>query len=212
MKIDWTTVRYFGRVKYFHLAFVVIIGMPLLAQLYEVVLRTLLKIPFDITLTFPFTFKLLYLASLCYAIAIALYQYFCPTIIKNFETELTYVDAAQHIHEHSYPDRKYQIALGHLKESQEGIKNNLIVLRQELDNLFRDPAAKAQDRKEIQDNLNSLVDSVYPSCLRTFLIKEFDRARLKYPLALYSSGFFYSAGTLLLIFLLVRKTLHLFFV
>jgi hypothetical protein len=198
-KIDWLTVRNFGRVKYFNLAYVVIIGMPLFAQAYEVMLRTLFKIPFDITLTFPFTFKLLYISSLCYAIGIALYHYFCPTIIKNHETELAYVDAAQEIYERAYPDRKYDIALTHLEDAQTDVRNNLILSRNE-------------DRKEIQENLNSLIEWAYPRCIQPFLTKKFEEARTRYPAAIYASGFFFMAGTILRFFLLIRKTIHLFFV
>jgi hypothetical protein len=211
-KIDWLTVRNFGRVKYFNLAYVVIIGMPLFAQAYEVMLRTLFKIPFDITLTFPFTFKLLYISSLCYAIGIALYHYFCPTIIKNHETELAYVDAAQEIYERAYPDRKYDIALTHLEDAQTDVRNNLILLRQKLDRLFSDPTSRNEDRKEIQENLNSLIEWAYPRCIQPFLTKKFEEARTRYPAAIYASGFFFMAGTILLFFLLIRKTIHLFFV
>ncbi|HJU05480.1 MAG TPA: hypothetical protein VJ692_10045 [Nitrospiraceae bacterium] len=208
--MDWLTVRNFGRVKYFHLSFVVIIGLPLFAQVYEVALRTLLKTPFSLSLTFPFTFKLLYVSSLCYAIGIAIYEFFCPSIIKSYETEVMYVDAAQHTYERAYLDRKYGLVLAHLKDTQRDIKNNLIDLKLNLDKLLSDPMSSPAERKEVQENLGHLLDVVYPSCIQAVLVKNFEDARHQYPLAIYTSGIFFMAGTFLLAFLLLRKTLHLF--
>jgi hypothetical protein len=209
--MDWVTVRSFGRIKYFHLSYAVIIGMPLLAQVYEVLLRTLLKLPYDIYGTFPLTFKLLYVSSLFYAIGIALYEYYCPTIIKNYENELTYADMAHHFYERLYADRKYEIVLDQLKAEHAELKNNLILLRQKLDNLLGDPTAGAVERKDVQNNFNSVLDMVYPSCLYAFLIKEFAIARHRYPVAIHASAFFFGAGTIVLLFLVIRKTFLIFF-
>jgi hypothetical protein len=208
--MDWVTVRSFGRIIYFHLSYAVIIGLPLLAQIYEVLLRTLLKLPYDVYGTFPFTFKLLYFSSLSYAIGIPLYEYYCPGIIKTFENELTYADAAHRFYERSYADRKYEIVLDQLKAEHTELKNNLIVLRQQLDKLLGDPTSSAIERKDLQNNFNSLLDMVYPSCLHTVLIKEYTIARRKYPLAIYASAFFFAAGTMLLVFLVIRKMFLLF--
>jgi hypothetical protein len=208
--MDWLTVRNFGQVKYFHLSYLVIIGLPLFTQMYEVALRTALKTPVNLSLTFPFTFKLLYISSLCYAIGVAVYEFFCPPIIKLYETELMYVDATQRMYERMSLDRKYSLVLSHLKDTQRDIRNNLIELKQKFDTRLSDPALKPFDLKEVHENLKELLDFVYPSCIQTLLMKDFEDARGKYPLAIYTSGLFFMAGTFLLAFLLIRKTLHLF--
>jgi hypothetical protein len=208
--MDWPTVRNFGRVKYFHLSYVVIIGLPLFTQMYEVALRTALKTPVNLSLTFPFTFKLLYVSSLCYAIGVAIYEFFCPSIIKLYETELMYVDAAQRMYERMSLDRKYTLVLAHLKDTQKDIRNNLIELKQTFDNRLSDPTSTSIDIKEVHENLKELIDFAYPSCIQASLMKDFEDARGQYPLAIYTSSFFFMAGTFLLAFLLIRKTLHLF--
>src|SRR5574341_264014 len=212
MTVDWLSVRNFGRVKYFNLSYIVFIGMPLLAESYVSIRNSLANTSIDIPIfqSFPLTFKLLYLASLFYAVGIAIYQYRCPAIIKNFESELTYAADAQAIYERAYPDKKYEIILTNLTDAQQELKTSLVAARKERDAILNDSTETTQRKKESDEKLNLLMNATYPSCVQTYLINQFCTASKQYPLAIYTSGFCFIAGSSFLVILIARKTWHLF--
>src|SRR2546430_370708 len=106
--MKWSAIRALGKVKYFNVCYVVLIGVPLLAEIY-INVHKLHSYP-----PFPQPLKLLYLSSLCYAIGIALYQYFCPSIIKMYERDTDYLDSEFDIHLKARPDRRTEIVLANL--------------------------------------------------------------------------------------------------
>src|SRR6266436_5838350 len=101
----WSTIKALGRIKYFNVCYVVLLGVPLLAEIY-VAIHNLGKYP-----TFPLSLKLLYTASICYAIGIAIYQYACPSIIKTYDRDVDYFEAEKEVHLNARPDRQLQIVL-----------------------------------------------------------------------------------------------------
>jgi hypothetical protein len=155
---------------------------------------------------FPATLKLLYASTICYAIAIALYQYFCPRIIKLYETELDYVNSAYPVYLRAHPDKKVQIVLANLLQSQSDIKDQIEALKRELD----DSLSGTND--ELQQKLDSIVKAKYPSCVQRYLLTEYERATKKHPAVIWTAGLLYSAGTLLLLYLLFQKSLIVFIV
>ncbi len=153
---------------------------------------------------FPFSLRILYISSICYTIAIALYQYFCPRIIKLFETELDYINSAYPVYLRAHPDRKYEIVLANLIESQSDLRRKLLDLKRDLDN----PLNKHADVR--QRELDSILDTVYPSCVQRYLTREYNRALQKHPIVMWLSGLLYFFGTLLLLYLLVDKSVNVF--
>jgi hypothetical protein len=200
--LTWSVIRNFGRVKYFNISYAVLLGVPILAESYKAIYSAVHLVNIDIQ--FPLTLKLIYLSSLCYAIAIAIYQYFCPETVKQYENEQIYVSAQQEILERAHPDRKCEIVLTNLLESQQGARVKIIDLQTQLAKVL------TPDRDTIISELNKLVDSLYPSCIQRFLIKQYRKELLTRPWARYISGILYLAGTLLLSYSLIEKTYSVF--
>src|SRR6266478_2798414 len=77
----WRVVRIFGSLSYFNISYGVLLLVPIVHELYlrAVPFMTWFGAPGE----FPITLQWLYAASLIYAIAILLYQIFCPTEIKR---------------------------------------------------------------------------------------------------------------------------------
>lgn len=197
--MNWLTIRNFGRVRYFNLSYLVLIGVPIIAETYELLYR--LDTGSTISLTFPPTLKLLYIASIFYALAIAIYQYFCPTIIKVYETEEDYLEAKQEIYERIYPDLKYNIVLTNLDGTQEEIKQEII------DTKARYRQTMGDEKRLLKEELEQRLDLVYPGCVSRHLAHEYEKAQNRYRAAIYLSGVLYLLGTGLLVYLLVMKTI-----
>jgi len=210
--MDWIKIRSFGKVKYFNLSYVVLIGMPLLAEVYDYVHQLLAKMSIAIPLLdgFPLTFKLLYLSSLLYAIGMALYQFFCPPLIKNFESDLAYVRASQEIYERSHPDKKFHIVLANLTDSQADVRQKLIAEKANHDKVLGDSTSTTKDKNDALEKLYGMLNGLYPSCVQRFLVCEFLAEKNKYPAAIYISGCCFLGGTGLMLFLLFRKSARLF--
>lgn len=197
-KMDWHTIRNFGKVGYFNLSYVVIIGVPLLAEGYKAIYFALNEINLSITL--PYTFKVLYLASLFYAMGIAIYQYFCPKIVKQYDTGQDYIDASQEIYERAHPDRKVEIVLSNLLPNQNEVRENITIFIRRIEN------SKSQRQEKARAQLLAIVDGLYPSCVQRFLVNQYRASLISKKWAIYLSGFLYVSGTLLMVYLLIHKT------
>src|SRR5690348_5511717 len=122
--MNWRTIKNFGQVKYFNISYVVLIIVPLLANTFE-----MLNEKFCYTLTVPFAAKSLYFASIIYAIAIAIYQYRCPAIIKEYSNLQDYIDKNLEQFKNKAPDLKYYIVLAHLdQQTQKATYDEIIEL------------------------------------------------------------------------------------
>jgi hypothetical protein len=196
--MTWMTIRNFGRVKYFNLSYFVVIGVPILAEVYGWVYSTNVSVA---TLAFPLNLKLLYSASLLYAVAITIYQYFCPGIIKRFEDEQLYVSSSQEIYERAHPSRKLPIVLANLVESQNDLRTQIGDLQTQLET---SPSTSKQQE------LHALVETEYPSAVQRYLLKSFDEANQRYPSAIYASGLLYLGGTLIMLYLIGFRTWRVF--
>lgn len=197
--MTWETIRFFGQVRYFNLSYVVIVGVPVLAELYEVLYRVHYGV--TLSLPFPLSLKVLYAASLSYALAVAVYQYFCPAIVKVYASSEAYLAACQESYERAYPDRRLEIVLANLTDSQHQIKNELVTLSGRLTTEF-----DASARRRIDE----LLHEFYPSCVQRFLLAEYAHAARRCSLAIYTAGVLYILGSACLVYLLVLKSIDVF--
>ena len=191
--MKWSTIRALGKVKYFNFSYVVLLGVPIMAEAYTV-LKKLPKYP-----SFPTSLKLLYVASICYAIGIALYQYFCPTIIKKHDSDVDYFEAEEDVHVNSRPDRKLEIVLANLLETQVDIRRRIVGLRK-----LQNP--NTAEREE----LDSLIETHYASSVQRFLLGEYNRANVSRRVVAWICATVYGAGTAIMIWLLVYKSIKVF--
>jgi hypothetical protein len=193
--MKWSTIRALGKVKYFNVCYVVLLGVPLLAEIY-IAIHKLGNYP-----EFPNPLKWLYLASICYAIGIALYQYFCPTIIKMYERDIDYLNAEKEVHLNARPDRKLEVILANLVDGQKSKQDRLVELVR---------LQKASPNTAQQNELDALIAELHPSCVQQFLFSEYKRQNEKWPLLSWICGLFYLAGTGIMLWLLVHKSIKVF--
>ncbi|SFV89966.1 hypothetical protein MNB_SV-4-812 [hydrothermal vent metagenome] len=79
---SWPTLSNIGNNKIVISSYIWIVIIPILAKFIEQV--TLEYKDFVFALELPFSWKLLYLSALFFALATSLYLYFCPNLIKKF--------------------------------------------------------------------------------------------------------------------------------
>jgi hypothetical protein len=193
--MNWITIKYFGRVKYFNISYAAILAIPIYIDFAGKINSTAGIAVADI----PLSIRLIYLASLLYAFGIAIYQYACPKIIKDYDKVQDYIRDNFNIYITSYPDLKYNIVIANLDDLQRKSKDRLESLHKEVHANENDTAK----RKE----LDELVNSLLPSCVQNNLTKEFNGALSVRKFWLVLSFLFYVAGTLLILFLLIKKSI-----
>ena len=170
--MKWSVIRSLGRVKYFGLSYVVLVGIPVLASIYDYSEN----LPFlgPLFEEFPTNLKLLYLSSLLYAIGVACYQILCPEEIKAFPRDTDYVHRDLEIALRTHPTRKLEVVLAQLS-----------VLNQELQDKITRLNVRAEESGDPGDltELQKTVDVVYPSCVQHFLTAEYARRDESLPIA-----------------------------
>lgn len=196
--MKWSTVRGFGNVHYFNVSYLVLFAIPVLATICSEINQ------FNFDLILPMRLKVVYAASICYTIAIAVYQYRCPHVIKLYETELDYVEAAYPVYLRAHPDRKVEIVLANLLEHQQEIRERIANALRELKSSVR-PA-----NDPVRQELETVVESVYESCIQRHLVREYTTAQTSNRVAMWVSFIFYIAGTLLMIGFLIERSVTVF--
>lgn len=195
--MNWRIIKNFGQIKYFNISYGVIIIVPLLANTFHMLNE---KYNYDISL--PETVKYVYTASLIYAIAIVIYQFFCPQIIMEYHNIQDFIDKNLKQFENKLPDKKLEIVLAHLdKETQKSTRDEII-------SLYRiDTIGFTLEQKINQNNqLNEKLKEVYSSCIQSHLTKKYNNENKKYPILYWFSGALYILGTIIIIYLLIIRT------
>jgi hypothetical protein len=201
MKTNWKLVKNLGQVKYFNISYVVILVVPLLANAFELISEHL-KDP----LIVPVTVKSLYFASLVYALGIAVYQFRCPPIIKEYENVQHYIEKNLEQFMNKTPDLKVNIVLTQLnKETQ----------YEAFDELVKQYAAlKSANDPEEQIRLSAQLDATasktYASSIQKHLTDRYDSANLQYPGSIWTATILYIFGSLIVLTLLIVRTIVVF--
>jgi hypothetical protein len=195
--MNWRTIKNFGQVKYFNISYVVMIIVPLLANTFEMLNRK-----FGYELTVPYTVKSLYFASIIYAIAIAIYQYRCPAIIKEYLNLQDYIDRNLEQFKNKAPDLKYYIVLAHLDQrTQKATYDDIIGLYSKISE-----ATHEHEKAKLNVELNEKLNLVYPSSVQSHLEKKYNEDNVKESFSYWTSGILYLAGTLIILILLIIRT------
>jgi hypothetical protein len=199
--MNWRTIKYFGQVKYFNISYVVLIIVPLLANTFE-----MLNEKYGFQLFIPYTVKSLYFASIIYAIAIAIYQYRCPEIIKEYLNLQDYIDKNLEQFKNKAPDLKFYIVLAHLDQTTQAATYNEIV---ELNAKVSDTTSEPEKIKH-KIVLNEKLNLVYPSSVQTHLERKYNEANSKESFSYWVSGLLYLVGSLIILTLLIIRTALVF--
>lgn len=199
--MNWSTIKNFGQIKYFNISYVVLIIVPLMANTME-----MLNEKFAYTLTVPATVKSLYLASIIYAIAIAIYQYRCPAIIKEYLNLQDYIDKNLEQFKNKAPDLKFYIVLAHLDKNTQATSYNEIVDLYTKASETLDESEKTKHKIALDEKLNV----VYPSSVQSHLEKKYNAENDKEWFSYWSAGVLYFAGSGIILTLLIIRTLIVF--
>ena len=192
--MNWIVIRNLGKVKYFNISYAVLLLVPIVIELINKINDTeILKIN-----ELPNTLKLAYLASLLYALAIAIYQFFCPDIIKNYVKWQDYFRDNFEILNRDYVELKIQVVLANLNDNESELLQEIESLIIQTTNDYKDTEAK--------EKLKNLVDQAYPRCNQRSLKREFEEATVDNKIAIYLSSLFYIGGTLVMLYLLFSKS------
>ena len=195
LRLKWTVVRGFGKVKYFNISYIILFLVPILVELYEKAASN--SEFFRNVIAFPPTLKWLYAASFAYAIGIAIYQYRCPELIKRFSSSHEYVEHLHSIFLRAHAHHRLNIVLPHLDPVTDaeilGKIDNLIDKRDSSDN---------EKRREIEKELDDILSALHPDAVQRYLVKEYDAKNEESPVALWVSFILYVLGTCILVALL----------
>lgn len=202
--MTWTAVRNFGTVKYFNISYVVMIGVPVLATIYQAIQSKWLNS--HITFVFPSTLKWLYAASIAYAFGIALYQIFCPPEVKTAQTIDEYVHIFKELYERALPDKKYNIVLTNLDSLQKDSSDRLVALHEKLFTTLQD----STQRQVTQTEYDGLIELLYPSCVQRYLIKDYSEKVKSRTIAIWASALLYFTGTGIMLYLIFCRAYLVF--
>jgi hypothetical protein len=197
--MTWATIRAFGKVKYFSVSYVVLLAVPIAAEFYRWY-NNVGSRPLD----FPDGLRTVYAASICYALAIALYGYFCPSPIKHYENEEDYVQALLPMYLVSFPDLKYQIVLANLDDTQAETRQEIMNLHRKLND--DDAAARFANRRTLSEK----IDIVYPGCVQRFLLSRYRAGLDKTKIMIWLAALLYFLGTCLMLKVLIHKATIVF--
>ena len=203
MAIAWTTVKNFGKVKYFNISYFVLLIVPILAELYQ--RASSASCTFAKTIAFPATLRWLYAASLFYALAIAIYQYFCPSIIKTYEDVQQYIEKNHEMFLRSHPQHRLSIVQTHLDSDVDSELESTIQ-----DLIEKRDSTVGEERTKIEQEINTIIQKVHPDAIQRFLTKDWAIKNVQSAFALWASFALYVLGTFILVVLLIIRSLHVF--
>ncbi|MFM9865605.1 MAG: hypothetical protein ACKVRO_18590 [Micropepsaceae bacterium] len=202
MKISlprWTSVRSFGSVRYFNISYAVLFFVPIFFDFWAKA-APVAKI-FGSPDAFPVTLRWLYAASLCYATGIAIYQYFCPSRIKQFSSAAEYLQAEYEIFLRAHPHHRVNIVLSHLDRTIDA------KLRAKIERLLEGREnASDENRDAAQRELDDLVDSAHADAIQRYMITAYDNDNKRHPIVCCLSIGAYVLGTVILVVLLFSRS------
>lgn len=203
--MNWTLIRTLGNVKYFGISYGVLVGVPLLADLY-VKANNANAAP-DNLLSFPPTLRWLYFASFAFAIGFTIYQLFCPQEHRRFATSDEYLTNAFELYERSQPQHRKQIVLARL----DSLIDATVI--KEIKTLSEAVAtADDCDRNKRQAALTAYVDTLHADAIQKYLLLRFgdlDRSR---PIARWATTISFALGGFVLLILFLLRSYTVLFI
>lgn len=199
--MNWSVIKNFGKVKYFNISYAVLILIPLIANTFSHINKE-----FSYNLEVPPMVKSLYVASILYAIGIAIYQYCCPAVIKEYENKQAFVKDNIEMFKNKAQDLKLNIVLTHLnKDTQSGSLAELLTLQEQIDQ-----ETSLVKVAKLKLELEEKVLLLYTGSVQTHLEKKFDEDNLRQRPLIWTCGILYVLGTLIIVILLILRTLIVF--
>lgn len=199
--MNWRTIKNFGQVKYFNISYAVLIIVPLVASTF-----VMLNEKYCYHISLPDSVKSLYFASILFAIAIAVYQYRCPAIIKEYYNLQDYLDKNLEYFKNKAPDLKLYIVLAHLDQNTQGDTYNEVI---QLYSKISDASSETEKTKR-KAELDQKLNGIYSSSVQSHLEKKYNGDNSKEPFSFWVSGLLYLAGSAIILTLLIIRTTIVF--
>ena len=161
----WTIVKASFKNPVIRISYAVVLGLPILIEILEASKQTV-KIPSSV-------FEVFY-SSLLLLISALLYTFTVPNEIRNYSDMHDYINKSRGDLLVAYPDRKKQVVMAHLDETQGELKSQVAML----DKTMReepDPARK----QNLGMQLDTLIEPHFPACVTRYLQKQWHRANTK---------------------------------
>jgi hypothetical protein len=196
----WSTVRAFGNIKYFNISYAVLFGVPLVHELYAK------SVPFmkwfGAPAPFPTTLRWVYGASFAFAIAIALYQWRCPELIKRFgRNDDEYLNAEYEGYKRALANKRLNVVLANLDpELDHDVYERITKLLNER------MLALGDERANAQKELDEIVTHLHPDAVQRYLLRNYERLNESAPVCRLTSFALYLLGTGILLVLLFWKS------
>jgi hypothetical protein len=201
LPLRWTTVRGFGKVKYFNISYVVLLTVPIIVELHAKAAGASER--FRELVALPPTLLWLYGASLAYAIGIALYQYFCPEDIKRFGNRDEFVRNSYEMFLRAHPHHRLSIVSSHLDPTIDAeVLNEIETRRDKID------SSAGEEQRAAQAELDTYLASLHADAVQRYLIKKYNLENRQRTAALRLSFLLYLVGTGILLVLLIMRSVH----
>lgn len=198
-EFHWHDVRNWGAIRYFQFSYVVLVIVPLLAAVYE--MNPELPYLGPVLGKMPLNLKLVYLASLFYAVGTAIYQFWCPYVVKNYPTKTEYI--------RENLDMLARSMRGQMREVIEKYwrTNDSIGFRKESSPYLH--SSKEHALRELEMN-PSLAEKHYLASVQRSMSEYYYSCDSSRPIAIFISLASYILGSVILLYLLVVKAAEVF--
>jgi hypothetical protein len=181
--MNWRFVRLVTKIPFFHYASYVVIGVPLLAELFNQVHPYFPHTRFPHLLIFGFA------AGVMFVFSEVVYHLACPEIVKRYETETEYVEKHRKEYEDGQRHQRINVVLPNLEPSEDDFREELRLLVSTNDTV----------------QLNNRLDVLYPIAVGRFLWNEYRRQAASRIVAAWVVFVLYAAGIVLALFVIYGR-------
>ncbi|MBL7839368.1 MAG: hypothetical protein JNJ75_04445 [Cyclobacteriaceae bacterium] len=161
--MNWSKVKALLNYKVLSISYIILAGVPLLIDFNKKIEEYFGKN------TLPETLICFFFASVFLGAALVLYKMRCDEVIQNYKDVGEYVNKELPGLLISHPDKKKQIVITHLSESQKESLDKIADLDRRIRAETR-PNLKSQLERELQQ----ILDELYPGCVQRHLKKKWE--------------------------------------
>jgi hypothetical protein len=181
--MNWRFVRLVTRTPFFHYASYVVIGVPLLAELFN------LMHPYFPYTRFPHLLIVGFAAGMMFVFSEVAYHLACPEIVKRYETETEYVEKHRKEYEDGQHHQRINVVLPNLEPSEDDIREELRLL------VARNDSSQ----------LNNRLDVLYPIAVGRFLRNEYRRQTASRVVVAWVAFVLYAVGIVFALFVMYGR-------
>jgi hypothetical protein len=181
--MNWRLVRQVTKTPFFHYASYVVIGVPLLAELFNLVH------PYYPRARFPHLLILGFVAGVMFVFSEIAFHFACPEIVQRYETETEYVKNHREEYEEAQRHQRINVVLPNLEPSENDIREELRVL--------------VNNKNSVE--LNKRLDILYPIAVGRFLWNEYRRQAASRVFAAWVAFLLYVTGIIFAFFVMYGR-------